>query len=302
MGNADEESLAKRELNADDERIRDPTYHTTDANYTLPNDAIEYARLEDQAIGLAEMMHNRFIHAPLQSPQSLVDVGCGTGIVTRQLGDAYPIAKVYGIDLSPVPSGPKPPNVDYILGDVRQLLNKDSRLGSGSTDFVFSRLLVWGMTDWPSYVRDMAALLRPGGWVEMQDFALDWYLHGSYRSGEWEWLQALFAAADQKGWDPRCGKNIKGYMEQAGLIDVSVKEYRLPIGDWLVKERPETRRIGEHAAREYGMLYYHAIPKILQGMGYAEEKIEEFRRMCLRDLAGQEGMELRFFATIGRKP
>ncbi|KAL8782580.1 MAG: hypothetical protein Q9213_005258 [Squamulea squamosa] len=253
-------------------------------------------------MGLAELMHDKFIHAPLQSPRHLVDVGCGTGIVTRQLGDAYPTAQVYGIDLSPVPSGPKPPNVEYVLGDICQLLNRDARLAFESMDFVFIRLLVLGMTDWPGFVRNMVALLRPGGWVEVQDFALEWYLHGSYRSGDWEWMQAFSTAAERKGFDLRCGRNARGYMEQAGLLDVSVKEYSLAIGDWLARERPETRRIGEHAAREYGMLYYHAIPKMLQGMGYAEEKIEEFRRMCKRDLAGQEGMELKFYATIGRKP
>ena len=248
------------------------------------------------------MMHNRLIHAPLQSPKHLVDVGCGTGIVTRQLGDAFPTAQVYGVDLSPVPSGPKPPNVDYILGDVRQLLNQDARLAFESTDFVFSRLLILGITDWPGYLRDAVALLRPGGWVEVQDFALEWFLHGSCCSGGWDWLQALFAAAEQKGWDLRCGRNAKGHMEQAGLVDVSVQEYRVPMGDWLARESPETRRIGEHAAREYGMLYYHAIPKMLQGMGFAKEKVEELSRMCVRDLVWREGMELRFYATIGRKP
>lgn len=38
MGNADEEPMAKPNSNVDDERIQDPTYHTTDANYTLPNE------------------------------------------------------------------------------------------------------------------------------------------------------------------------------------------------------------------------------------------------------------------------
>jgi len=69
----------------------------------------------------------------------------------------------------------------------------------------------------------------------------------------------------------RCGRKLKDYMQQAGLVDVEVKEYRLPIGVWMVGERPETKRIGEHVAREYGMLYYHAIPKMLQGMGYTQE-------------------------------
>ena len=38
---------------------------------------------------------------------------------------------------------------------------------------------------------------------------------------------------------------------------------------------------------EYGMLYFHAISKMLQGMGYTEKKIEECRKMSTKDLARQ---------------
>lgn len=247
-------------------------------------------------------MHNNIIHARLVSPQQIVDVGCGTGIVTRYLGDTYSTAKVYGIDISPVPDRQRPSNVEYILGDVRNLINNDEHLAFGSTDFVFSRLLVLGMTDWPGYVRDMASLLRPGGQLEAQDFVVEGYLYGDCCSVDWEWLNALKFAAKQNDLDLQCGRNIKGYMEMAGLVDIKVREYRLPLGTWLAEENPETRRIGEHAAREYGMLYYNAVPKMLQDMGYAEEKIEDLRSMTFKDLAGREGAELKFYVTVGRKP
>ncbi|KAL8896445.1 MAG: hypothetical protein Q9207_007702 [Kuettlingeria erythrocarpa] len=248
------------------------------------------------------MMDNRVIHAPIHMPSQIIDVGCGTGIVTRHLGDAYPYARVYGVDLSPVPvsTGGSLANVEYILGDVRQLLTSDARLAPGSTDFIFSRLLVMGMTDWAGYVRDMVSLLRPGGWVEMQDFSLEWYLHGSRCSQDWEWLNALFLAAQQEGRDLRAGPNIQAHMRQAGLQDVSMREYRLPIGPWL--DKPETKRIGEHAAREHTKVYYHVIPKMLHGLGYPKEKIEEFQRMSSVDVASQEGKERKFYVTIGRKP
>ncbi|KAL8698798.1 MAG: hypothetical protein Q9224_001691 [Gallowayella concinna] len=276
-----------------------------DALYTVTNNETEYARLEDQAAGLAELMDNRLIHAPLQQPPlQLIDVGCGSGTVTRHLASKYPIARVYGIDLSPVPTGigHDPPNVEFLVGDMRQMLKKDARFVPGSTDFVFSRMLALGMTDWPGYVRDMASLLRSGGWVEMQEYTLDWYLHGSYCSADWEWLRVLHGAAREKGRDLRCGTNMQVYMEQAGLVDISVKAYRVPMGTWLVGERPETKRIGEHAAREYGVLFCQVVSKMLQGLGYTKEKIEEFQMMTLKDQAAQEGKEKRFYVTIGRKP
>lgn len=246
-------------------------------------------------------MHNHFIHTPLQRPQRLLDIGCGTGIVACELGTIYPNAQIYGIDLSPVPSHQKPANVQYIQGDIRQLLNRDDRLPAGSVDFIFSRLLILGMTDWQSYIHGVAALLKPGGWAEMQDYSMDYYVQGECCSERWGWLRALNAAAAKKGWDLRCGRRIKEYMEVAGLVDVQVKEYWVPFGTWAVGKRPETRRIGEHAAREYGTMYYHAIPKMLDGMNYSTDELERFREECSESHAAQEGKELPFYVTTGKK-
>ncbi|KAI4217884.1 MAG: hypothetical protein L6R36_009229 [Xanthoria steineri] len=278
------------------------TYHATDAGYVLPNDAVEYDRLEEQAIGFTEMMQkNPPIHAPLENPQQLVDIGCGTGHLTRQLAEKYPTAHVYGIDLSPVRT-PTSQNMGFILGDVRKLIGSDPRLAYESADFVFSRLLFMGMTDWPEYVRDTVSLVRPGGWVEMQDLIFELYLHGSPCSDEWGWMKAIKSAAQQKGMDLQCGKNIARYMEEAGLEDIVVKEYRLPCGTWLAEQKPETRRIGESTGREYGRIVYYMLPKMLQGKGYTEEQLDVFRESALRDSAGRDGLETKLYVTIGRKP
>ncbi|KAL8794415.1 MAG: hypothetical protein Q9195_003002 [Heterodermia aff. obscurata] len=283
---------------------RDPTYHSTD--YNLPNDSYELTRLEDQATALVEMMHNAPIHAPLHTPNLLIDIGCGTGIQTCALGTTYPAARIYGIDLSPVPprddACPKPPNVQYIQGDFRALAERDARLGAGEVDYAFSRLLIHGITDWQGYVGDVARLLRPGGWAEMQEYVQDWYVDGELVSEQWPWLRAIRQQAESKGADYDCGRNIKGYMQKAGLVDVRQVEYRVPYGTWMVRERPETGRIGRHTAREYGTLYHHGIERILEGAGYERREIEEFQAQAKRDLGAEEGKDVPFVVTVGRKP
>ena len=264
--------------------------------YSSSYSAIELDRLEDQALALAELMHNDPIHAPLNEPQCLVDVGCGSGIVSCGLGSTYPNAQVYGIDITPVPPRSQPPNVHFIRGDVRE------RLSGSSLDFVFSRLLVLGMTDWQGYMTDIASALRPGGWVEIQENSQEWYLNGKLCSSEWSWVTAMEKAAERQGRDLRCGRNAKDYMERAGLVDVQVTEYRIPVGTWAVRERPETERIGTLSANKNGMLHYHAISKMLDGMGYSESEMERFREEILVNLAPEEGKERAFFVTIGRKP
>ncbi|KAL8723937.1 MAG: hypothetical protein Q9166_008213 [cf. Caloplaca sp. 2 TL-2023] len=288
-----------------DPTTRKPTYHTTDGKYVLPNDSYEQDRLGDQAAALAEMMHGKVFHAPLKYPSRIVDIGCGTGMETCQLATAYPDAKVYGVDISAVPERTKPSNIEFLQGDIRKLMNEDPSLQSNSLDYVFSRLLVFGMTDWQGYINDVASLLKPGAYTEMQDLELKVYLYGTLCSDTWPWMVALRKQAAEKGWDFDCGRNIKKYMEKAGLVVVEQKRYRLPLGTWMVEEKPETKRIGEHAAREYGMLFHHAIPKALQGAGYSDEEINGFQEQCKasdRGLGAQGGKESSFFVTVGMKP
>lgn len=141
------------------------------------------------------------MHAPLNSStaRKALDIGCGTGIVTHQIASQFPTAQVCGLDLSPVPIvREKLPNIEYIQGnfdDLTSTATPDARFGKGTFDYIFSRLLVLGMTNWKGYVDRCVALLKPGvctsprkqvhihvltdayeqGWVEMHDLAISFY-------------------------------------------------------------------------------------------------------------------------------
>ena len=118
--------------------------------------AVEHARLLDQHNSLVALVGDRIVHAPVASPDIVLDIGRGTGIVTRYLSPYFPTARqIYGIDLSPVPAQPgaEPASkLSFIQGDFRALAGRDPRLQYGSVDFFCSRLLLCGMTDWAGYV------------------------------------------------------------------------------------------------------------------------------------------------------
>ena len=253
-------------------------------------------------------MHNRVIHAPLHEPHRLLDVGCGTGAVTYHLGATYPTAAaIYGLDLSPVPRvdrpGPPAKNIAYIQGDVRRLALEDERLRPASFDYVFGRLLICGMTDWPGYFRDtVTPLLRPGGWVEVQELDYVWYRHGRVCSDEWKWVEMIQRGAREKGLDLNCGRNAAGYMRQAGLVDVSVVRYAAPFGTWAERERPESRRIGAMQARDLPGLYAFLVPRLVEGLGLGEGEVAELVRESQGCLGAEEGKDWGFYVTVGRKP
>ena len=101
-----------------------------------PHSLDEHRRLEDQAVGLKELMHGKSVHAPLDNPKFILDIGCGTGIVTRELGRLYPSATVIGINVTPVPESIETPkNVVYIQGGFYELLQSDERLGEYFVNF-----------------------------------------------------------------------------------------------------------------------------------------------------------------------
>lgn len=113
-------------------------------------------------------MHGRVIHASLEHPHRILDVGCGTGIVSCILSQMFPSAKVYGVDLSEVPAtSAKPENVSFIHGVMPRMVDSDDTgiFAEASFDLVFSRLLVAGMCGWQEYIKTAAKLVKPGGYV-----------------------------------------------------------------------------------------------------------------------------------------
>ena len=305
--------------------------HNTGTQYHLPNECVpiilsshtftppnqltthcssatEHTRLESQAAAFASLMHDRVIHAPLHNPQRILDVGCGTGAVTYHLGATYPKASsVYGVDLSPVPQIPRPEpqaqNISYIQGDVRELAETDERLGAGSFDYIFSRLLICGMTDWPGYMQDtVVPLLKPGGWVEVQDLDYIWYKHGRVCSDDWPWVKAVTQGAQSKNMDLRCGSNAATYMHQAGLVDIAVSCYGAPFGEWAVRERPETEWVGKLQATDLAPLYEFIVPSMTEGLGFSEDEVGEFVRESRECLGAEDGLEWVVYVTVGRKP
>lgn len=265
-------------------------------------------------------MNHKILHAPVPeaSAKRTLDIGCGTGIVTDLLSQIFPSAECIGLDLSPVPQiRPHNNNVRFFQGNVTNQKptawtpNKPSESSlpqdENLFDYLFSRLLILGMSDWPAFLRKEFSLLKPGGWVEVQDLAWDWISpSGEIVSDDWEWLRWLGNHLErEKGIDVRCGNKAEMWMREAGFVDVQVFPYVLPFCG-ASEMSLAMREFGAYNAETVPRMLHYAIEKAVADgevlTGELREKMDEMRAEMKATLVPGRGMYQIFNVTIGRKP
>ncbi|KFY97518.1 hypothetical protein V500_02038 [Pseudogymnoascus sp. VKM F-4518 (FW-2643)] len=93
-------------------------YHAyKQGEYYLPNDEMEQERLDLQHHIYRLCQGGSLFCAPIKEPQSVLDIGTGTGIWAMEFADEFPGALVIGTDLSPIQPGFVPPNLKFYVDD-----------------------------------------------------------------------------------------------------------------------------------------------------------------------------------------
>ena len=93
-----------------------------------------------------------------------IDLGCGTGELTRQLADALPEGDVLGIDSSAEmlerAQAQARPGLQFARGDLREL--------TGTWDLIFSHAVIQWVPDHETLIPDLLDCLNPGGQLVIQ--------------------------------------------------------------------------------------------------------------------------------------
>lgn len=115
-------------------------------------------------------------------------------------------------------------------------------------DLIHSRLCGGNaIKDWPKYLAEAYTHLKPGGWVEGQEFYMDVFTDDNTlpkNSKIKEWHDLSVQGAAMVGCPCRVdSKTMKSYFEDAGFINVHVTDYKWPIGPW-----PADKRLKEAGA------------------------------------------------------
>ncbi|MDQ2056289.1 class I SAM-dependent methyltransferase [Halobellus sp. H-GB7] len=119
---------------------------------------------------------------PIESGDTVLDLGCGSGYAGRALRDTQDAGRVYGLDGSPemahnAQSYTDDPNVAYLVGDFDELPFADD-----SVDHVWSMEAFYYASDPEHTLEEVARILRPGGTFYC---AVNYYEENVY-SHEWQ--------------------------------------------------------------------------------------------------------------------
>jgi len=128
---------------------------------------------DNAAVQMPAARHLAASLPPGFSPRTVLDVGCGTGLLTREITRLFPAARLAGMDLAPAMVGTcraawPHPHV-FLCGDA-----EDFDAEGNAFDLVASSFAMQWFADKPGTIARFAAALAPGG-----IFALAVPVHGT---------------------------------------------------------------------------------------------------------------------------
>ncbi|OJD14058.1 hypothetical protein AJ78_05564 [Emergomyces pasteurianus Ep9510] len=242
--------------------------------YLFPNDEREQEREDMKHSMIVKLCGGKLHFAPLDSPQRIIDIGTGTGVWAIEMGDQYPGASILGIDLSPIQPIWVPPNVKFMVDDAEcPWLHPNDHF-----DFVHIRHLTAAIKDFPKLVKAAYNKLKPGGWVEIQEFYYQVQCDDDTMPDDYafaKWLHLMKEGLAKFNVDLLSPKKNPGYLRDAGFTNVTEQVFKIPIGTW-PKSRP-LKKIGLYnRCLISDGLQGDSMKPFIKALGWTLEEIEVF--------------------------
>lgn len=157
----------------------------------------------------------------LPAAPRVLDLGCGTGEITRRLAQRYRQAQVLGVDilagnlaLAQRENAPFAGRVHYEVGDAFALACADAQF-----DLVVCRHLSQAVPDFPRVLDEIGRVLKPGGWLHLlsEDYGM---LHLPGAGADHFWLDTGLPFLASIGCDGRVGRHTPPLLEQRGYAEI----------------------------------------------------------------------------------
>ena len=190
-------------------------------------DVSMFENLALQALAIWPQEQALFERYGLSGAIRILDVGCGTGEITRRLAERYPEARVTGVDvldtsLQIARHGAKAlgERIVFEHGDAFQLAYPDA-----SMDLVVCRHVSQSIPDFEVALAEMTRCLKPGGWLHLlsEDYTM---LKFPRRAGDPDpdrvWLDTAVTYLESTRCDGRIGRHSYRLMRAQGYEDLAV--------------------------------------------------------------------------------
>jgi SAM-dependent methyltransferase len=160
--------------------------------------------------------------APCARPTAILDVACGDGTWTAEMGKLFPEAGITGLDLR-MPSSPQSSGFQFIEGRTPSSLPFDQAL----FDYVHQRCLgtVIPTVYWQGIVNELVRVTQPGGWIELGEYG-SYVSRGPATQQFCLWWQEALAS---QGIDLKTMGHLGQLLQDAGLTRVEQKTLPIPL-------------------------------------------------------------------------
>lgn len=195
-----------------------------------------------------------------------MDVGCGTGIWTRAFAATHPSSRVIGIDLNPpserfVEEANVPNNCTFVKADFFGKWDDFAAVSNGANagepqvslsaryDFIYMRMLMAAVSDWPALLRKAFENLVPSGRLElfeglMEMNAEDGSTAETSAAIRWFQMAQRYMAAHSIKWDAALDLPLQ--LREAGFE--GIEDQLVKMG--LYRDGEEESWVGEDYARD----------------------------------------------------
>lgn len=192
------------------------------SDYIHGTEPSEQERLEAQA----KMLGGADFLPELKAGMRVLDVGCGTGAIAREVAVQVFPGEVVGLDLEEaqiktarqMAIGRNIENVRFVRGDASALSFAD-----GTFDGAYARFLLEHVADPLSVVQEMVRVIKPGGWVCAYEWENGCFAIWPASPAIEEVWQGIYRFQAARGGDPWVARKLYGIFRQAGLAEVRVE-------------------------------------------------------------------------------